>query len=135
MGRPHGISRKKVFLLPEYDMKQENYFFVELPDVRNGEVFEDCNLTRPVPARVFAGKRGLRFVRCNMTNCVPPKDSVIEKCNLAQVRFSRKKMMADSGPTVLSALATGLGDGHVVTQRDSRTRRAIKADSTLREVG
>jgi len=113
-------------------IKRENYFFVDIPEI--GDTFEDCNLTRPVPARIFVGKKGLRFVRCNMTNCIPPKDSVMDHCNCAQVKFSRKVFEADGHPLADKLPKGNTADAHEVTMRGSRVQKSIAADSMLREV-
>ncbi|MDY0208365.1 MAG: hypothetical protein RBR82_17345 [Pseudomonas sp.] len=52
----------------------------------NGEVIEDCNFTQPTPWTPIAeGVSGLTFRNCNLVNCSPPSDSVVESCNRAQI--------------------------------------------------
>ncbi len=52
----------------------------------NGEVIESCNFTQPIPWTLIAERvSGLTFRDCNLVNCLPPSDSVIENCNTAQI--------------------------------------------------
>lgn len=52
----------------------------------NGEVIEDCNFTQPTPwTPIAVGLNGLIFRNCNLVNCSPPADSVVESCNTTQI--------------------------------------------------
>lgn len=65
-----------------------NYAFKPLPDCENGHRFEQENFTRLEPnTPAFAGKTGLTFVECNLTNCVPPADSVYIRCKPYNISF------------------------------------------------
>lgn len=67
-----------------------NYSFgiKPLPEVENGHVFTGDNFTQASPnTPIFAGKTGLTFVSCNMTNCNPPADSQYTLCGPVQVAF------------------------------------------------
>ena len=67
----------------------------------DGDVFEGCNLSQAVPgtpiglkAQVGTGletcatpAKGLVFRRCNLANCLPPEDAVVEDCMVAQTEL------------------------------------------------
>ena len=50
-----------------------------IPDVENGHIFTGDNFTQLIPhTAILAGKTGLKFVKCNLTNCDVPVDSSFE---------------------------------------------------------
>ena len=52
-----------------------------LPAVESGDTIEEWNCCQLTPhTAIFAGKTGLTFCRCNLTNCDPPADSTYKRC-------------------------------------------------------
>jgi hypothetical protein len=57
----------------------------------DGDIFEGANLCQAVPATPVGLRRdgtpakGLLFRRCNLFNCLPPEDAIVEECLTAQV--------------------------------------------------
>jgi len=48
-----------------------------------------CNFAQAEPGtKIGEGVPGLRFVQCNLVNCVVPDDAVVERCCTAQVEPS-----------------------------------------------
>lgn len=65
--------------------KNKNFSFKD-PKCNDGDTFEQCNLTQASPnTEICVGKKELRFIRCNLVNCQVPIDSVIDRCNVAQI--------------------------------------------------
>lgn len=68
-----------------------NYAFTagnELPVVGNGHVFEYRNFTQKLPhTKIFEGVTGLKFKKCNLTNCDLPGDAVTEGCTHTHKTF------------------------------------------------
>lgn len=59
-----------------------------IPDVPNGHTFTGDNFLQLVPhTPILAGKTGLKFVNCNLTNCSVPVDSVFEGCRPYHTEF------------------------------------------------
>jgi len=57
-------------------------------NLKDGETIRDRNLSQLVPGTpIFHGVKGLRFLRCNLTNCIVPEDAEVVDCNTAQVSF------------------------------------------------
>ena len=56
------------------------------PVCEDDDEFIDCNLSQLKPeTEICSGRTGLRFLRCNLSNCLLPEDSVTEKCLTVQV--------------------------------------------------
>lgn len=68
-----------------------NYAFTtgkSLPMVENGHEFKECNFCQLEPnTTIFSGVTGLKFIRCNLTNCTIPIDAVKESCIHRQISF------------------------------------------------
>lgn len=67
-----------------------NYCFgrLPLPDVENGHTFTGDNFTQLLAhTKIFEGKTGLTFIKCNLTNCDPPADSVCIGADLKHCEF------------------------------------------------
>ena len=63
---------------------QKNYSNQD-PACENGDDFTHCNLSQAEPDTVIcAGKTGLVFVECNLSNCNVPGDAVVTKCLIVQ---------------------------------------------------
>ena len=64
----------------------KNFSHREPVGVSDGDSLDRCNISQLVPhTAVCAGITGLTFSRCNLANCQPPADSVVERCNTAQI--------------------------------------------------
>lgn len=62
----------------------------------DGEVISSCNFTQPIPwTPISVGVSGLTFRDCNLVNCSPPSDSVIESCNTAQISRHTEDCLVD----------------------------------------
>lgn len=65
--------------------KQRNYAGHD-PSCNNGDGFVGCNLSQPEPGtKICKGRKGLKFVRCNLARARVPEGSIIEDCNTSQV--------------------------------------------------
>ncbi len=52
----------------------------------SGDTLKGHNFAQESPGtKILIGLTGLTFVDCNLVNCSPPSDSVVENCNLVQV--------------------------------------------------
>lgn len=59
-----------------------------IPDVNNGHVFEYDNFVQVSPHTVIlAGKTGLTFRNCNLTNCDVPAGATVDSCLEGHVSF------------------------------------------------
>ena len=67
-------------------MRHKGKLFSRLGEVADGDELVDCNLAQPEPGTaIFAGLKGLKFTRCNLSRAATPDDSVIVDCNTSQV--------------------------------------------------
>ena len=67
-------------------MIHERKLFSRLDKVKIGDEFVGCNLAQAVPGvKIFAGRKGLKFTRCNLARAIVPADSVIVDCNTTQL--------------------------------------------------
>ncbi len=65
-----------------------NYSFAKEWPFEDGDTLENTNLFQLVSGTpICSGVKGLIFKCCNLTNCVPPADSVLNDCNIAQINF------------------------------------------------
>jgi len=55
--------------------------------VKDGDEFRNCNLSRLKRVEIFKGVKNLKFVECNLVNCILPDDAVTEHCNTVQKSF------------------------------------------------
>ena len=59
-----------------------------IPDVENGHTFTGDNFCQLLPhTKILAGKTGLKFVNCNLTNCDFPPDAIFQGCSPYHVSF------------------------------------------------
>jgi hypothetical protein len=59
-----------------------------IPDVENGHTFTGDNFCQLLPhTPILTGKTGLKFIKCNLTNCDVPADSTFEFCQPYHVQF------------------------------------------------
>lgn len=72
-------------------MKNKNFAFTRglgLPTIKDGQTLEMFNFTQAIPhTEIFAGINGLIFRKCNLVNCVLPKDAKKEDCLHIQKEF------------------------------------------------
>ena len=69
-------------------IKDKNFSGPRIADFApvDGDVVDGCNFTQPVPwTPIAVGLSGLTFRNCNLVNCSPPADSVVESCNRVQI--------------------------------------------------
>jgi hypothetical protein len=71
-------------------IKKGNYSMDKISNlaavISNGDTVVDANLSQLMPnTTILAGFSGLTFVKCNLTNCTVPGDSVIDQCNETQI--------------------------------------------------
>lgn len=68
-----------------------NYAFMTgdpLPNIEDGRTFTGDNFIQKNPyTLIFAGKIGLKFVNCNLTNCTLPGDAITEGSHPKQRSF------------------------------------------------
>lgn len=71
-------------------IKNQNFVGNPNPDIGEETNFLRCNFAQPIPldkegkkrgVLLLAGRTGLTFTECNLTNCEPPDDSVLIGCN------------------------------------------------------
>jgi len=77
-----------------------NYSFKPMPDVPENKTFTQDNFYQLRPdTEIFAGVTGLKFIRCNLTNCKIPVDAEIISCRHAQLEFctNRRPDLIDRG--------------------------------------
>jgi len=66
-------------------MIHERKLFSRLDKVKSGDEFVGCNLAQAVPGvKIFAGRKGLKFTRCNLARAIVPSGSDIVDCNTSQ---------------------------------------------------
>ena len=67
-----------------------NYAFMtgNVPDVEDGHTFVGDNFIQQLPnTKILEGKRGIKFINCNLTNCILPIDAVTEGAHTKQRSF------------------------------------------------
>ena len=69
-------------------IKDKNFSGPRIADFSptDGEVISGCNFCQSTPwTPIAVGVSGLIFRDCNLVNCSPPADSVVESSNRAQI--------------------------------------------------
>lgn len=70
--------------MANYSFKTGN----DLPEIPDNKTFEMCNFYQALPnTEIFVGVTGLTFVKCNLTNCTIPADTVTISCREVQYNF------------------------------------------------
>lgn len=67
-----------------------NYSFgiKPIPSVENGHTFKGDNFLQLLPhTKICEGVTGLKFIKCNLTNCDIPPDAVTEGCRPYHIEF------------------------------------------------
>lgn len=65
-----------------------NYAFKPMPEVPEDKIFIEYNFYQLRPeTEIFAGITGLKFIRCNLTNCKIPVDAELVSCRHVQYNF------------------------------------------------
>lgn len=67
-----------------------NYSFglKPIPSVENGHTFKGDNFCQLAPhTPILVGVTGLKFIKCNLTNCDIPVDAVTQGCQPQHVSF------------------------------------------------
>ena len=73
-------------------MIHERKLFARLGEVSDGDEFVGCNLSQTEPGdKIFEGKKGLKFTRCNLARAVVPAGSIVKGGNTSQTPIPPRK--------------------------------------------